>query len=42
MRPEEQFKYLADRIAAIENPTQKAAAAMAVFGKSGTALLPHA
>ena len=27
MRPEEQFKYLADRIAAIENPTQKAAAA---------------
>lgn len=40
MRPEEQFKYMADRIAAIENPTQKAAAAMQVFGKSGTALLP--
>lgn len=38
--PEEQFTLLADRISQIEDPTMKAAAAMEVFGKSGTALLP--
>ena len=40
MRPEEQFKYLADRIAAIPNPTERAAAAVRLFGRAGTELLP--
>lgn len=38
--PEEQFYILANAIAAIDNPSQKAAVAMDVFGKSGTALPP--
>ena len=40
LRPEEQFRYLADRIAAVPNPTLRAAAAVKIFGKSGTELLP--
>lgn len=40
MNAEEQFRTIADRIAKIENPAQRAAAAMAVFGKSGKELLP--
>jgi len=40
LSPEEQFKLIADRIARIEDPTLKAAAAMEVFGRSGTMLLP--
>ncbi len=40
LAPEEQFKLIADRIARIEDPTLKAAAAMEVFGRSGTMLLP--
>ena len=40
LRPEEQFRYLADRIAAVPNPTLRAAAAVKLFGKSGTELLP--
>ena len=38
--PEEQFRLLADRIAAIQNPTERAAAAVKIFGRTGTELLP--
>jgi hypothetical protein len=38
--PEEQFKRVADRIAAIKNPTERAAAAVKIFGRNGTDLLP--
>lgn len=34
------FRAMADRIAAIPDPSQRAAEAMRIFGKSGTALLP--
>lgn len=40
MAPEDQFQMIAESIGAIEDPSQKAAAAMAIFGKSGTDLLP--
>jgi len=40
LRPEDQFALVADHLAAIENPTQRAAAAMEIFGRSGTKLLP--
>lgn len=40
LRPEEQFKRIADRIAAIQNPAERSAAAVKVFGRSGTDLLP--
>ena len=40
MSPEQQFKKIADRISQIEDPTVRAAAAMEVFGRSGTELLP--
>ena len=40
MRPEDQFKYMADRIAAIQNPTERAAAAVRIFGRAGTEMLP--
>jgi len=40
LSPEEQFKLIADRLAAIEDPTIRAAAAMELFGRSGTQLLP--
>lgn len=40
LNPEQQFKTLADAIANIQDPGQKAALAMALFGKSGTQLLP--
>lgn len=40
MSPDEQFELIATRIAAIEDPTMRAAASMEVFGRSGTALLP--
>jgi len=40
LSPDEQFLRIADRLAQIQNPTQRAAAAMEVFGKSGTQLLP--
>jgi hypothetical protein len=39
MNPEEQFLAIADKIGGIADPTQKAAAAMQLFGKSGTQLL---
>jgi hypothetical protein len=38
--PEEQFKRIADRIAAIKNPTERAATAVKIFGRNGTDLLP--
>lgn len=40
LSPEQQFKLIADRLSRIEDPTLRAAAAMKVFGKSGTQLLP--
>jgi hypothetical protein len=40
LAPEKQFRLLADRLDKVADPTAKAAAAMEVFGKSGTALLP--
>lgn len=38
--PAEQFGSIADAIAAVRDPTQRAALAMQVLGKGGTALLP--
>lgn len=40
MSPEEQFAAIADKLATIENPGERAAKAMEVFGKSGANLLP--
>lgn len=40
MKPEEAFGQVADAIRKIEDPAQQAAAAIAVFGKSGAELLP--
>ena len=39
-KPEEQFRAIAKAIGAIQDPTQRAAAAVSIFGKSGTELLP--
>lgn len=38
--PLEQFQTLAERITAIQDPTQRAGVAMSIFGKSGGALIP--
>lgn len=40
LSPEQQFKVMADGLSRIEDPTLRAAAAMEVFGRSGTQLLP--
>ena len=40
MNPGDQFQAIAERIATIRNPTAQAGAALQIFGKSGTALLP--
>jgi hypothetical protein len=40
LSPDEQFKAIADRMSQITDPTLKTATAMAIFGKSGTQLLP--
>ena len=40
LKPEEQFQLVADKLADIADPTERAAAALGIFGKSGTALLP--
>ncbi|OHB58786.1 MAG: hypothetical protein A2Y12_00090 [Planctomycetes bacterium GWF2_42_9] len=40
LKPEEQFRLLADRLSQIQDPSQRAAIAMKLLGKSGTALLP--
>ncbi len=38
--PDEQFRRIAQAIASLPDPAQRAAAAMAMFGRSGTDLLP--
>lgn len=40
LKPDEQFELIADRLAQIEDPAQRTAAAMQIFGKSGAQLLP--
>ena len=40
MSPEEQFRAVQAAIAALPTPTERAAAAVAIFGKSGVELLP--
>ena len=40
MKPDQQFETIAAAIARIPNPTAKAGAAMQLFGRSGTVLLP--
>lgn len=40
MAPEDQFQAVGEAIAAIPDPTARAAKALEIFGKSGTALLP--
>jgi hypothetical protein len=40
LKPDEQFDAIAKGIAAIEDPADKAATAMAIFGKSGAQLMP--
>lgn len=40
LSPEDQFQAIAESIGSIQDPSQKAAAAMAVFGGSGTDLIP--
>ena len=40
LAPEDQFQLISESIAAIEDPAQRSAAAMGVFGKSGRELLP--
>lgn len=40
MSPEQQFDAIAESINGIEDPTAKAAKALEIFGKEGTALLP--
>lgn len=38
--PEQQFRQIAERIAAIQNPTERVAAAVKIFGRNGTDLMP--
>jgi hypothetical protein len=40
LKPEQQFAAIAAALQGIQDPTQRAAAAMGVFGRTGTALLP--
>ena len=40
LSPDKQFDLIAERIAAIEDPTMRAAAATKLFGRSGTSMLP--
>ena len=40
MSPEQQFMALAEALSAVEDPGERAALAMKVFGKAGTSLLP--
>lgn len=40
MSPEDQFRAIATQLAKVEDPTKRAALAMEIFGRSGTALLP--
>ncbi len=40
LSPDQQFEKIGAKVAAISDPTAKAAAAMKIFGKSGTELIP--
>lgn len=40
LRPEQQFALVADRIARIEDPAQRTAAALGIFGRGGAELIP--
>lgn len=40
LSPDQQFERIADKISAIKDPAMRAAAAMNIFGKSGTQLIP--
>jgi len=40
LAPDEQFAVIADRIAAIEDPAKRTAAAMDIFGRAGAQLIP--
>ena len=40
LNPEQQFKLLADRISRVKDPSERTAAAMSIFGRSGAMLLP--
>lgn len=40
LSPDQQFELIADRLSQIQNPAEKAALAMELFGKTGTSLLP--
>lgn len=40
LSPEQQFEILSERLAGIENPAERTAAAIALFGKSGAELIP--
>src|SRR5579885_1790805 len=40
LSPDQQFELIADRLAQIQNPAERAALAMELFGKTGTSLLP--
>ena len=40
LSPDEQFRLMADKLKAIENPTLRAALAMKIFGRSGVDLMP--
>ena len=40
LSPDEQFNAIAKAIGAIQNPTERSAAALSIFGKSGTKLIP--
>lgn len=40
LHPDRQFELIADAIAAIQDPAQKTAAAMGIFGRSGASLIP--
>lgn len=40
LSPDEQFKLLGDRVSQIKDPAERAAVAMALFGKTGTKMLP--
>lgn len=40
LKPEEQFKLIGDRLSQVADPTQRAALALELFGRNGTALLP--
>ena len=40
MKPEDQFETIAESLSKVQDPTTRAALAMVIFGRSGTALLP--